>query len=355
MKRTLTLILLAALSLAAQNPNQIQSLVIQLPEASQRAVAGQRLAMTDVTIVYHRPLTHGRKIFGSQLAPYGQVWRAGANENTTIEFSSNVTVEGQPLAKGIYGLHMIPTENEWTIIFSKNATAWGSFFYDQKEDALRVTVKPAAAEMREALTYEFEDLKQESARVTMRWERAAVSFRVGVNLVETTMASLRDQLRGLIAFNWQSFNDAAMWCIQEKTNYDEALRWADRSVQFEERFENLETKAQALKGLGRHDEAKTFLAKALDKASVLQLHNYGRQLQTRGESKEAFDIFRMNAKKNPDFWVVHVGMARVHSGAKDFAAAAAEMRKAIDGAPNPQQKNALANLLKRLEAKEDIN
>lgn len=354
-KPILSLILLTAVTLAAQNPNQIQSLVIQLPDASQRAVAGQRLAMTDVTIVYHRPLTHGRKIFGSPLAPYGQVWRAGANANTTIEFSSNVTVEGQPLAKGVYGLHMIPNENDWTIIFSKNSAAWGSFFYDQKEDALRLTVKPSAAEMREALTYEFEDLKQDSARVTMRWERVAVSFRVAVDLVETTMASLRDQLRSLNGFNWMAFNDAAMWCIEKKTNYDEALRWTDRSLQMEERFENLETKSQVLKALGRNDEAKTFMAKALDKGSVLQLHNFGRQLQIRGQASEAFDIFRMNAKKNPDSWIVHAGMARVHSAAKDFDAAAAEMRKAIEGAPNQPQKTALGNLLKRLEAKQDIN
>jgi len=354
-KHFLATLLLGVISLAAQNPNQVQSLVIQLPEASQRAVAGQRLAMTDVTIVYHRPLIHGRKIFGSQLAPYGQVWRAGANENTTIEFNGNVTVEGQSLAKGIYGLHMIPTENEWTIIFSKNAAAWGSFFYDQKEDALRVTVKPAAAEMREALSYEFEDLKQDSARIAMRWERVAVSFRVAVNLVDTTMSSLRDQLRSLNAFNWMAFNDAAMWCVEKKTGYDEALRWTDRSIQMEERFENLETKSQVLKGLGRNDEAKTFLTKALDKATVLQLHSYGRQLQTRGQTQEAFDIFRLNAKKNPDFWIVHGGLARIYSAEKNFDAAAAEMRKAIDGAPSPQQKTALGNLLKRLEAKQDIN
>jgi tetratricopeptide (TPR) repeat protein len=355
MRKSVLALVLSAASLAAQNPNQIQSLVIQLPEASQRAVAGQRLAMTDVTIVYHRPLTHGRKIFGSPLAPYGQVWRAGANENTTIEFSSNVTVEGQPLAKGIYGLHMIPGENEWTIIFSKNASAWGSFFYDQKEDALRVSVKPATAEMREALSYEFDDLKQDSARVTMRWETTAISFRVAVNLVETTMASLRDQLRGLHGFVWASFNDAATWCLENKTNYDDALRWTDRSIQIEERFENLETKSQVLTRLGRNDEAKTFLAKALDKGTVLQLHTYGRQLQIRGQAKEGLELFRQNAKKNPGVWIVHVGLARVHSAAKEFDAAAAEMRKAIEGAPNPQQKTALDNLLKRLEAKQDIN
>ncbi|HEY1496668.1 MAG TPA: DUF2911 domain-containing protein, partial [Candidatus Solibacter sp.] len=118
-----------------------QSLVMSLPRQSQRATVSQRVALTDITIVYHRPLVGGRKVWGG-MVPYGQVWRAGANENTTIEFSDPVTVEGQPLAKGIYGLHMLPTADSWTVIFSKTAGAWGSFSYEQKEDALRVTVKP---------------------------------------------------------------------------------------------------------------------------------------------------------------------------------------------------------------------
>jgi len=82
---------------------------------------------------------NNRIIWGT-LVPYGQVWRARANENTTIAFSDPVMIEGKPLEKGTYGLHMIPTENNWSIIFSKNATSWGAFTYDQKEDALRVTV-----------------------------------------------------------------------------------------------------------------------------------------------------------------------------------------------------------------------
>jgi hypothetical protein len=356
MRNFLALSLLAcALSVAAQqNPNQAQSLVIDLPEASQRGVAGQRIAMTDVTIVYHRPLTFGRKVFGG-IVPYGQVWRAGANQNTTIEFSTDVTVDGHALPKGVYGLHMIPTEGDWTVIFSKTSTDWGSFFYKESEDALRITVKPAVAEMRDALSYEFEDLKQSSARITLRWERVAVSFPVAANLVETTVASLRSQLRTLNAFNWQAFVDAATWCLENKTNYEDALRWTDRSIQFEERFDNLLTKSEVLKAMARGEEAKTFYAKAMDKGSVLQIHGYGRRLQIQGKPQEAFEIFRTNAKKNPDVWIVHGGLARVYSSEKNFDAAAAEMRKAIAGAPNPQTKTALEGLLKRLEAKQDIN
>ncbi|HEY2169440.1 MAG TPA: DUF2911 domain-containing protein [Candidatus Angelobacter sp.] len=121
--------------------------MLDLPRDSQHAKIIQRVGITDITINYHRPLVKGRKVWGG-LVPYGQVWRAGANENTTIEFTDPVTVEGKQLARGIYGLHMLPTENEWTVIFSKAATAWGSFTYNQLEDALRVTVKSQTAEMK---------------------------------------------------------------------------------------------------------------------------------------------------------------------------------------------------------------
>ena len=126
-----------------------QSFLLDLPRPSQHAVITQRIGITDVTINYHRPMVNKRKVWGG-LVPYGQVWRAGANENTTIKFTDPVTVEGKPLPKGTYGLHMIPGENEWTVIFSNNSTSWGSFTYDQAEDALRVTVKPQAAEFHEA-------------------------------------------------------------------------------------------------------------------------------------------------------------------------------------------------------------
>src|SRR5580765_806371 len=123
-------------------PYVMYSQNLTMPEASQKAMVMHRIGLTDITITYHSPLVKGRKIWG-ELVPYNEVWRAGANENTTISFSTNVMIEGKPLSAGTYGLHTIPTENEWTIIFSKNSTSWGSFFYDKSEDALRVMVKPA--------------------------------------------------------------------------------------------------------------------------------------------------------------------------------------------------------------------
>jgi len=149
----------------AQFKNGAQATELNLPTLSQRAVVTQRIGLTDITIVYHEPSVGGRELWG-KIIPYGKVWRAGANENTTIAFADDVSVEGKPLPAGTYGLHMIPNEDHWTIIFSKNSTSWGSFSYDEKEDALRVDVKPQPAEFREALTYTFDDIKPESAAAT---------------------------------------------------------------------------------------------------------------------------------------------------------------------------------------------
>ena len=170
MRRYLALATVLIATCFSATRSYAQSAILDLPRDSQHAKVIQRVGVTDITINYHRPLVKGRKVWGG-LVPYGEVWRAGANENTTIEFTDPVTIEGKPLAKGIYGLHMIPTENEWTIIFSKTASAWGSFTYNQSEDALRVTVKPQTAEMKEALAYEVDNVTPTSALISLRWEK----------------------------------------------------------------------------------------------------------------------------------------------------------------------------------------
>src|ERR1700746_1907226 len=265
---------------------------LNLPDVSQAAEVKQRISLTDITVKYHRPLVNGRKIWGD-LVPYGKVWRAGANENTTIEFSDAVSVEGKPLAKGIYGLHMIPNPDSWTVIFSKTNTAWGSYSYDQKDDALRVDVKPKPlAENKEALEFDFEDLKPTSTAVTLKWEKLGVPLTVSVNDADQTLENIRAQLKGRGQFTWQALDEGAQFCLTRKINLDEALRWSDASIQNEERFENLSTKADILKALNRPDEAKTAWNQALEKATAPQLYTYGRQLQNQKKGTEAIEVFQ---------------------------------------------------------------
>jgi hypothetical protein len=331
---------------------QAQSAVLDLPRDSQHAQITQRIGITNITINYHRPLVKGRKVFGG-LEAYGQVWRAGANENTTIEFSDPVAVEGKPLAAGTYGLHMIPGEQEWTVIFSKAATSWGSFTYDQKEDALRVVVKPQASEFHEALTYDFDDPKPNATTVTLRWDKVAVPFKVEVKTDEIVAASLHKQLRGLAQYTWDGWNDAANYFLTRKTNLDEALQYTDRSIQVEERFDNLITKADILEALNRKNEATVARNQALAMANAVQLHGYGRQLQFRGKQDEAFEVFRTNIKKNPNHWLAHNESARLACAKGDFDTAVKEMKLSAAGAGT--NRPAIEALVKRLENKEDIN
>jgi len=330
-----------------------ETLMLNLPRQSQHALVLQRIGLTDITINYHRPLANGRQIWG-KIAPYGQVWRAGANENTTITFTDPVTIEGQALDKGSYGLHMIPGESQWTVIFSKNSTSWGSFTYKQEEDALRVNVKPQAADAHDALTYDFDDVKPDSTVVTMRWDKVAVPFKVQVAVNDLVTASIHRQLHGLNQYYWEGWDDAAGYFLANKINLDEALKDEDLSIQSEERYDNVMNKSKILEAMGKKQDADLARNKALGLANALQLYVYARQLQGEKKQDEAIVIFRSNAKKFPDFWTSHLGMARVYSAQGDFDNAVKEVKLSLVGAPDAN-KTALETYAKRLQAKDDIN
>ena len=350
---TLRVILFCLLVAALPGVGLAQSFVLNLPLQSQQAEISQRIGITDITINYHRPMINDRKVWGD-LVPYGKVWRAGANLNTTISFSDPVTIEGKPLAAGTYGLHMIPNADEWTIIFSRNSTSWGSFTYDQSEDALRVNVKPTASALHNALNYDFDQLKPDSAVVELEWEKVAVPFKVAVDVHDLVQASLKKQLRDLSQYTWMSWDDAANYFLTEKFGYDEALVYVNKSIENEDRYDNEITKSKVLTALNRKDESAVAQKKALDLANPLQVHLFARQLQAQKHNEEAFAIFRENAKKHPDLWFVHTGLARVYSSEGKFDDAAKEMKLSLAVAPD-NQKVYLDGLEKRLESKQDIN
>jgi len=330
-----------------------QSTQMNLPRQSQNAQITQRIGITDVTIKYSRPLVNKRKIWGG-LVPYGQVWRAGANENTTITFPNDVTIDGKPLEAGTYGLHMIPNENDWTIIFSKQHDAWGSFTYKESEDALRVTVKPQPADFHNALTYDFDQLQPDSAVVVMSWDKLAVPFKVAVDVNKVVEASLHNQLRGLSQYTWDAWDDAATYLVDNKVDLNEALKYENNSIQNEDRFENEMTKSRILTAMGQTAESEQAKQRALSLANAQQLYGYGRQLQREGKQKEAFAVFKQAAEKDPNNWLSHAGLARIAVGEGNYPEATKQMQAALAGAPDPA-KSGVESLIKRLQANDDIN
>lgn len=235
-------------------------IVAQIPvlRESNKAAVTQTVGDTTISITYHRPNTKGRKVWG-ELVPFNQVWRTGANDATVFEVSNDVSINGQKLAKGKYSLHTIPTESDWTLIFNKTWNQWGSFNYDSKEDALRVSAKPVAGEMKETFTFEFGDIKNTSTDVIIAWDKLRVPFTVDVG--DFNARVLNEYKTRMIGDPVQAAN--LVISAKMKANYEETLGWLNNSIATRETFGNLGAKARLLAEMGRTGDAITTAEKAI--------------------------------------------------------------------------------------------
>jgi hypothetical protein len=235
------------------------------PRASQKSTVSQTVGDTEINIMYNRPNVKGRPIWGCQtndvlpkggvtypcLVPNGQVWRTGANEATIFEISNDVTINGQKLPKGKYSLHTIPGASEWTVIFNKTSNQWGSYSYDEKEDALRVTTKPMNGEMKESMTIAIEDVSENKANVVIAWEKVRVPFTLDIGDVSQ---------RAIAKASRQVINDqiaTANFIFSSKltAQYQDAINMLDRANSSMETFGALNLKARILAETGKKDEA----------------------------------------------------------------------------------------------------
>lgn len=233
---------------------------MNLPRESQRSEISQIVGDAKITIVYNRPNAKNRQIFGA-LVPFGQVWRTGANENTTFETTRDVKINGQLLPAGKYGLHTIPGQNEWTIIFNKVNDAWGSFTYDEKKDALRVKSVPQNSPlMRETMTIEFDAVTNNSAQAIIGWEKVQVPFTIDAgDIYGRTLAQIRQAIQNRKSDDVRPLNQGAGYVqtFKLKDNYAEAVGWLDTSIAVRETFANLSAKARLLAEMNRMNEAIT--------------------------------------------------------------------------------------------------
>ena len=352
---------------------QAHAQLTSLPSGgNKKASVSERVGLTDITIHYDRPAVKGREgqIWG-KLIPVGYTdpgfgtskaapWRAGANENTTFEFSTDVKIEGQPLGAGKYGFFIAYDPNECTLIFSKNYSSWGSFYYNDKEDVLRVKVKPVAADKSvEWLRYEFMNETENSATIALEWEKLVIPFKVEVDYVNEQIASFRNQLRGQTGFTWQPWDQAAQWSLQRNVNLDEALLWSDSATGQNfggaQNFQAWSTKAQILNKLNRGREADSIMKKMLPLATVQEVHVYGRSLIAQKKPKEAFDVFKMNYDKHPNEFTTNVGMARAYSASGNYKKALEFAQKALPQAPDANNKTSVERMTNLLRDGKDVN
>ncbi|MFN2457343.1 MAG: DUF2911 domain-containing protein [Chitinophagaceae bacterium] len=350
-----------------------QITLTQLPSGgNKKAWVGERVGLTDITIHYDRPGVKGRegKIWGklvhrdfidqgfgnSKAAP----WRAGANENTTIEFSNDVKVEGQPLKAGKYGFFIAYDSTEATLILSKNHTSWGSYYYDPKEDALRVKVKPVRSNSSvEWLKYEFLNQTESSATIALLWENLMFPFKVETDYVNDQLASFRRELQTERGFYWLAWDQAAQWALQHNINLEQALHWADSAsgptFGGNMLFQPKATKAQVLYKLGRTAEADAIMKAAIPMANMNEIHQYGRQLLQQKKAKEALEIFKSNYNKNPNQFTTLMGLTRGYSANADYKNALKYAKMALPLAPNGPNKVFVETAIKKLEEGKDMN
>lgn len=370
MKRVLAL-LATSLFISILAFSQIP-LTVSPSGGNKKASISERIGLTDVTIHYDRPGVKGRegKIWG-QLVHAGFIdqgfgssksapWRAGSNENTTFEFSTPVKIEGQSLPAGKYGFFIAYDPNECTLIFSKNSTSWGSYFYSDKEDALRVKVKPSALDKSvEWLKYEFINETEYSATVALQWEKLMIPFKIEVDYVNAQLESFRKELRTEKGFIWESWNQAAAWCVQHNVNLDEALLWANSATSGnfggDRSFTAWGTKAQILEKLNRAAEADSIMKKTTAFANMNEIHQYGRQLLQQKKNKEALDIFKTNFQKNPNQFTTLMGLVRGYSANGEYKNALKYANQALALAPDTNNKNNVSTMIEKLKAGQDAN
>ena len=333
---------------------------ISLPRVSPAASVTQRIGITDIRIDYHRPSVRGRVIWG-QGVPYGMgpgvafgsgkpcPWRAGANENTTISFTHDVKIEGKPLKAGTYGLHIIPGPEECTVIFSYSSTAWGSFFYDEREDALRVVVKPRADGHEESLRCGFDELEDDSALAYLHWEKLMIPFRIEIAVHKIVLENIKKELQSLPGFGWEGRHQAARYCLQNNISLDQGLEWINSSIERQKNFTNLSTKAQILTKMARADEANTVMAEALTIAREDELNIYAFQLLNQNKIHEAFDLLKENTKRYPNSWSAYNNLAEAFRRIGDNDNAVKNYKTAFKKAP-ADKKAEIAAVLEQLEA-----
>jgi hypothetical protein len=311
---------------------------VKTARQSKLAAVTEQIGITTVTINYSRPAVNNRegKIWGD-LVPYGFVdyhygtskaapWRAGANENTTIDFSTDVTIEGRPLAAGKYGFFVGMGAEKATLVFSKDNNAWGSFYYNAASDALRVEVPVRkATDNIEWLKYEFTAETDSTATALLQWEKMRIPITVGVDIKKTQVEAYRHAFNsGAFYEYWQNMQQAADFCLANNVNIEEGLSWADRSIHTffgEANFKTLSTYSGLLEKVGRNHEADSCMKLAWTKGNPGDFYDYGYRMQTRKKYPEALQAFKAGYDKQPNEWLANFYLAKGYAGVNDKAAA----------------------------------
>lgn len=294
----LSLFLLIAIS---QSSNAQLPVSLSLPQVSPFEERSINIGFTEIKLEYSSVGIKGRDIWDG-LIPYGEVWRTGANKNTVFSVSDDVLINGQPLAKGSYGFHTIPGEKEWTLIFSHNSEAWGSYFYNEDEDALRVTVDSKEMDSKyEWMKFSFSEYTDTSVAISLKWAHRSVPFEVTIPR-EVTFAHIEKQFTTLPAFSWQGWLQGATYTMQNDYQLEKGLEWAERAHSMEKNIQTVGLLGK-LYILNNRSEEGLQLAEELTNewANEWRSHYSAAEIfETAGENEEAIKAYEKAIELHPN-------------------------------------------------------
>jgi predicted negative regulator of RcsB-dependent stress response len=328
---------------------------------SPAASVTQTIGISTVTVNYSRPSVKGREIWG-KLVPYGwnvqgfgagnsAPWRAGANENTTIKFSHDATVEGKPVPAGTYGLFFVINEdNKGELVLSKDHQSWGSFWYDPGRDLFRTKIQLRETPFTEMLTYDFINNTKTSSELVLNWEKKQFPVKIEFDVDKIVMANAAEELKNTTGFGWQGYASAANYAAQNKMNYDQALKWADQAIAMNSSFTTLNVKSNVLRAMGKTEEADKMMTDAIAIASEVELNNYGYQLMNNGKIDKAIEVLTLNTKRFPKSANCFDSLGEAYVTKGDSKNAIANFKKSLSMNPPANVKANSEKFLKQLGA-----
>lgn len=328
---------------------------------SPAATVSQTIGISVVTVSYSRPSVKSREIWG-KLVPYGwnaqgfgngnsAPWRAGANENTTIKFSHDAKVEGKPIPAGEYGLFFtINADNTGELILSKDNRSWGSFFYEPEHDVLRTKIQLREITFTEMLTYDFINDTKNSSELVLNWEKKQFPVKIEFDVDNIVLANAVEELKGQKGFSWQGYASAANYALQNKTNYDQALKWIDQAIGMNNSFSTLSVKANILKAMGKTEEADKMMNDAIAIANENELNAHGYSLMNAGQHDKAIEMFTLNTKRYPKSANCFDSLGEAYFTKGDKKNAIANFKKSLSLNPPANVKANSEKFLKELGA-----
>lgn len=321
----------------------------------------QTIGISTVSVKYSRPSVRGREIWGA-LVPYGwnkqqfgagneAPWRAGANENTVIEFSHPAKVEGKPVPAGAYGLFFVVNkDNTGEVVLSRDYKSWGSFWYDAKNDLIRSPIKLNTINQTESLTYDFTNVSKNAADLILSWEKKQFPVRIEFDVDSIVMANAEEELKGPTGFTWQGYASAANYALQNKTNYEQALIWIDKAIAQNNGFAQQKTKADLLSQTGKSADAEKTMNDAIAAATENELNAYGYQLLAAGNTDKAVQILTLNTQHHPKSANTWDSLGEAYATKGDKKSAIANFRKSLSMNPTAAVKANSEKFLKQLGA-----